>query len=224
MIQCQKPDLIFLQEVTVSSETLAEFVRKYGYTAVSNIDIRDDKTLGTAVVWRLGVPVQTVNEIELCRIQEVIVGTQPFLNIYAPAGKNYQGGRRQFFGQNVFRAIGNRNNVILAGDFNCILKEIDTEGNFQDKKCLVLMDLVNTYNLSDVFRQMHPLSREYTWHRPNCFASRLDRIYFPQELVPGIQTISHLVSLSDHHSVKCEFLLNVASSQLPPKRPAPYWK
>ena len=142
MIQCQKPDLIFLQEVTVSSETLAEFVRKYGYTAVSNIDIRDDKTLGTAVVWRLGVPVQTVNEIELCRIQEVIVGTQPFLNIYAPAGKNYQGGRRQFFGQNVFRAIGNRNNVILAGDFNCILKEIDTEGNFQDKKCLVLMFLV----------------------------------------------------------------------------------
>ena len=87
-------------------------VSKYGYQAVCNIDINDEKSLGTAVVWRIGVPVTSVPEVELCRIQEVILENQIFFNIYAPAGKNFQGGRRAFFGETLFRALRGRSNCI----------------------------------------------------------------------------------------------------------------
>ena len=62
-----------------------------------------------------------------------------------------------------------------------------------------LQSLVNTFNLSDAFRQLFPNKVEYTFHRADDTASRFDRFYLPQFMVPYIHSVQHLPqSFSDH--------------------------
>ena len=96
---------------------------------------------------------------------------------------------------------------MLGGDFNCILSAQDTERNFNDKKCPALSDLVTGFNYSDAFRLVKPNCQEFTFYRPNSAASRLDRFYVPQFLVPHVQQVSHHASLVDHHYVVAELEL-----------------
>ena len=114
---------------------------------------------------------------------------------------------------------------ILGGDFNCVLSAQDTQQNFKDKKCPALNDLVNGFNYSDAFRLTKPNAKEFTFHRPNCAASRLDRFYVPQCLVPHVQSVLHHASLGDHHYAIVELELP-GFDILPsvPKTKQLYWK
>ena len=87
----------------------------------------------------------------------------------------------------------------MAGDFNCVLSALDTERNYQEKKCPALADLVTGFNYSDAFRLLKPNVSEYTFSRQNCSPSRLDRFYVPPFCVPFVKAVSHHASLSDHH-------------------------
>ena len=74
---------------------------------------------------------------------------------------------------------GSSSYPIIIGDFNCVLSAKDTENNFANKTCPALADLVKGFNYTDAFRIVKPDILEYTSHRPNCAASRLDRFYVP---------------------------------------------
>ena len=101
----------------------------------------------------------------------------------------------------------------------------DTERNVQDKKCPALKDLISGFNYSDAFRLLKPNVSEYTFHRKNSAASRLDRFYIPQHCVPLVQDVSHNASLSDHHYVVMKLILPyIENIPLPPKPPPLYWK
>ena len=50
ILEVYKPGIIFLQEVKISSEQLAAFGRKYGYTGVTNIDELDHNKPGTGLM------------------------------------------------------------------------------------------------------------------------------------------------------------------------------
>ena len=66
---------------------------------------------------------------------------------------------------------------------------------------------------------------EYTFHRKNSAASRLDRFYIPQAWVEFLQDVSHHASLSDHHYVVIKLNLpNLENIPLPPKSHPLYWK
>ena len=205
ILELEKPDIVFLQEVHVNTEALDKVVSRHNYKAMCNINTSDERTLGTAFVWRIGVPVTSVNSVVECRLQSAIVAGQLLLNVYAPSGQLAKNARRTFFGSDVFMAIRGVNDgklPIIGGDFNCILHDEDSPSNQVNKKCPALLDLVNVFNFCDAFRLLHPNVLEYTWFRPNYAPSRLDRFYVPQHLAHKVHVLSHHASLSDHSFVK----------------------
>ena len=111
------------------------------------------------------------------------------------------------------------------GDFNSILSTKDTEANYNDKKCPELKDLIANFNYSDAYRMFNPDGRDYTFFRPSCAPSRLDRFYIPQNLVSSVKNVSHQASLGDHLGVSLlmsiEDLENLTS---PTISSSPYWK
>ena len=94
----------------------------------------------------------------------------------------------------------------------------DTERNFADKKCPALHDLIETFNYSDVYRLLHPDGEEYTFFRPSCAASRLDRFYAPPGLIQGVRSVTHNASLSDHKYVCMLISLPALSLTAPPPK------
>ena len=106
-----------------------------------------------------------------------------------------------------------------------MLSAQDTEKNFNDKKCPALTDLVRGFNYADAFRVVKPNTIEFTFHRPKCAASRLDRFYVPQFLLPHVQDVHHHASLVDHHYGILELELPSLETVLPaPRSEQLYWK
>ena len=142
----------------------------------------------------------------MCTLQVATFGAYRLVNIYAPSGSSKKQERETFYGQDLFSLLQLPTNFswIWAGDYNCVLERIDIENgvNFNQKKSICLETLVRTANLSDVFRSFYPLKNEFTFYRPGCAASRLDRFYVSNSLLNDIIGVSHVPSLSDHCAVK----------------------
>ena len=227
ILNIEKPHIVMLQEVTLTSEQLTLHVSKFGYSAETNIDINNQTALGTGFVWKSNLPVSDVYNVIECRGQTLKLGVYNFLNIYAPSGSNHKQSRRIFFGQDVFRLVRglDKKPPIIAGDFNCVLSDKDTERNFIDKKCPALKDLVHDFSYSDPYRLLNPDGKDFTFCRPNCAASRLDRFYLPPHLAGKVESVSHHASLSDHkYAVMLIVLPDLSKQPDPPISKSPYWK
>jgi exonuclease III len=226
IIRIENPDIVFLQELTLTSGQLKLFVAKFGYSAEANTNLLDITELGTGMIWKSHIPVSDVTSVVQSRIQMAKLGPYTLLNIYAPSGSNHRQERRDFFGQDIFNLVrGSSSFPLIAGDFNCVLSAQDTERNFSDKKCPALTDLVRGFNYADAFRIVKPNAVEFTFHRPKCAASRLDRFYVPQYLLPHVQDVHHHASLSDHHYGILELeLASLESVSPPPRSKQLYWK
>ena len=228
ILRMENPDIVLLQEITVTSGQLKLFVAKHGYNAEANTDLLDITRLGTGMVWRHDVPLSEVTSIVECRAQLAKIGSFSLLNLYAPSGGSNKTSRRNFYGQDIFRLIRGTSSTsypLLAGDFNCVLSASDTQKNFEDKKCPALKDIISGFNYSDAFRLLKPNVSEFTFYRQKCAASRLDRFYVPQNFVQYVQNVSHHASLSDHHYVV--LILNIPdleTTETPPKPKPLYWK
>jgi exonuclease III len=86
-----KPDLVFLQEVSVGQEALEDTVRRYGYLASVNVEISGGKGLGVATLWKEEMEVE-VKTVCVDRIQEARFCGHTFLNVYGPAGTGKNSG------------------------------------------------------------------------------------------------------------------------------------
>ena len=74
----------------------------------------------------------------------------------------------------------------------------DTAGNFRNKQCPPLADLVAAFGLTDSFPHLHPNTQSFTFFCRNAPGSRLDRAYIPPQLLPHLLAVTHLPYLSDH--------------------------
>lgn len=104
-----------------------------------------------------------------------------FVNIYAP---NSGSDRTNTFKKlEVFLKQQQANDsIFLGGDWNCTLDpSLDRNGeepNFHSPT--VLANIIETFNLMDIWRENNPLVKQYTWVKVNggrISAARLDRLY-----------------------------------------------
>ena len=77
--------------------------------------------------------------------------------------------------------------IIIGGDFNCTLTDIDKDGNPFSRKTPVIQEinnLFNMYELIDIWRQRNPNEEKFTW-RNNSFKiqCRLDYSSISRQLV-----------------------------------------
>ena len=194
ILTLEKPQIVMLQEVTLSSEQLSSQVAKFGYKSETNIDMTNPNALGTGFVWQSHLQVSDVFSVVECRGQALKLGCYTFFNIYAPSGSQNRQSRRDFFGQDIFRLVRGFDNVcypIIGGDFNSVLSAKDTEKNFADKNCPALKDLVDTFNYADAYRVLHPEGKDFSFYRPSCSASRLDRFYVPANLMGQVESVTY---------------------------------
>ena len=228
LITAQHLDIIFLQEVRITSEQLCILVGNLGFQASVNIDPDQPSRPGTAIVWRKTLPVRDVFTLVMCRAQVTSLGPYMLLNVYAPSGSENKHARNEFFGQDIFRAfrLNSGASWILGGDFNCVLKAMDIENGigFNQKLCMALRDLVSSHSLCDSFRHLHPRKEEFTFFRAGKAPSRLDRLYISRALAVGLAEAVHVASLSDHCGVQMRLLLSVELISLPKTQHRTYWK
>lgn len=148
------------------------------------------------------------------------------LNIYGPIPDSE---KCEFF-NSLFTFLTGQHNLIVAGDFNCVLNSnLDRIGNltnYSDKSIHALRSLISNFKLIDTFRKLNPLSKSYTWHRISLdpsvppLASRLDRIYVSKNIADFIlnSTIVNFTQ-SDHDAA----ILSITSNSLI-SYGAGYWK
>jgi exonuclease III len=228
LIVANSLDIIFLQEVRLSSEQIELLLGGMGYQAAVNIDRENPSKPGTAIVWKKSIPLTDISSIVLCRAQVATLGRYKLLNIYAPSGSDKIHEWNAFFGDDIFTMLGLNHNPtwVLGGDFNCVLKAIDIEGGFgfAQKFCPALKDLIKAVNLKDVFRSSYPRLEEYTFFRAGKAPSRLDRFYLCSEIFESLTAVSHVASLSDHCGVKMILKLDIEKLDIHKPKRSTYWK
>ena len=227
ILKRDQPDLLFLQEICISSESLNESVCKIGYSAECNVDPLHPTLPGTAILWKTSLNVGQVNQLIERRAQSVKCAGETFINVYAPSGSSNRRDRWEFFNE-LFTHIVQVGGVklpVMAGDWNAVLDQLDTTRNFQSKFCKVLNRLVINMNYVDSFRHLHPGVSEYTFHRgPHVAQSRLDRIYLPPHLVQYLVSAKHMPGVSDHCQTEVELDIRVGQARPAPPKKQTFWK
>ena len=228
IIITQKLDIIFLQEVRLTSEQLDLLVGRLGFQSSVNIDIDNPSRPGTAIIWKKSLPVRDVFILVSCRAQLAVLGPYMLLNVYAPSGSDKKHERSVFYGQDLFQAMSLSPDAywIIGGDFNCVLKSFDIEGGvgFTQKFCPSLKDLVRSQGLCDVFREKFPRREEFTFFRAGRAPSRLDKFFVSKRLGGSVSNVLHVASLSDHCGVQMGVRLEVKVMSLPREQRRTYWK
>lgn len=112
--------------------------------------------------------------------------------------------------------------IVLGGDWNCTLEPIDRAGSIERRAVIVnkLKSLFTDEDLSDAWREQHPVAREFTYvgtHqlRPR---ARLDRFYLRKSLISSVSFSKLIPSFSDHSAAVMTLDLNLSRTN------PPYWK
>ena len=69
IIRVENPDIVLLQELTLTSGQLKLYVAKFGYSAEANTDLMDITKLGTGIIWKTELPISEVTSVIECRGQ-----------------------------------------------------------------------------------------------------------------------------------------------------------
>jgi len=194
-----KTDILGIQECNLVTEEL-EMIVGVEYRALSNVQVGERNSRGTAFIWRRFLGVVDVQVVEEERLMCLVVGQLVVINLYAASGRQGRRERQVFFGETVERLVRSysRNLPVILGDFNCILENKDAANNPQQKKCEALRQLINLYKYVDIYREVYPNNIVYTFIRNNS-ASRLDRIYVPGSKVADCGEVELVPApFSDH--------------------------
>ena len=226
IIKSDKPELIFLQEINISTQTVNDSVNSLGYSAECNVDPLHPTLPGTAIVWKNSLKVSDINQLIERRAQSIKCAGEIFINVYAPSGSGNRRERWNFFNELFTHIIQAGDKLpVMAGDWNAILEQSDTTNNFQAKYCKVLARLIKNMNYTDCFRYLHPGAREFTFHRgANIAQSRLDRFYLPPHLLQLLLTAQHRPGISDHCKVEVELDLRPGQARPAQRKKKTFWK
>ena len=128
------------------------------------------------------------------------------INIYCP---NDDKDRAEFF-QNCIQYVNTSRVVIMGGDMNSIFNlRLDKVGG-NDRSGLITAplqrDILNKFDLVDIFRKKHPKKVITTYHGPNNISSRLDRFYISKSVESDVDVCSVLpFCMSDHDMIVINF-------------------
>ena len=227
IVKSKKPDLLLLQEVTLSTAQFQAVLEPLNYQCESNIDQENPSSPGTAAIWKTNLPVSEVTNLVTCQLQSMKINLQTIYNVYPPSGTRCRQDRAALFAREMFPHILQlQGNLlpILAGDWNCLISAQDTTRNYKDKYCKELDSLVKSFKYRDAFRVLHPQKIEFTFYRASCAPSRLDRIYLPPHIATKVLSAAHHPGLADHWGLEVFLDLELAWLEPPPKPPRTHWK
>ena len=126
------------------------------------------------------------------------------VNLYTPAHPQQ---RQTFFNDLAHTLLldTDKQNFILAGDFNVTLEDRDIVGQRGDRQYgrKELEHIVSTLDLQDAYRRIQPDNYSFTYrHRHLARTSRIDRFYIPRNIkISAITHMEHTLTYTDHKGV-----------------------
>lgn len=184
-------DIALLQEVATTRINIP------GFVVLTNVAV--ENSTGTAILVREGIPVSDIETLESGRGMGVTIFGVTIINLYAPSGSSRKAERAKFFKEDILYLLRkNPQDLIIAGDFNCVLNEKDQYPNFNYSH--ELNRLVSQMKLRDTWEVKFPTLVKYTYFTSHS-GSRIDRIYMSRNLEARLlQAEITPVSFSDHSS------------------------
>lgn len=163
-------DIAFLQEVE------NEQLQIPGFNVVCNVD---HNRRGTAIAMKDYIQFSNVEKSIDGRIIALRIQNTTLCNVYAPSGTALRAERERFYSNTLaFYLRHNTDNTLLAGDFNCVLRQRDATGHNHSP---ALLATIQQLQLVDVWEKLCPNMPGYTYMTHNS-SSRLDRVYVSQSL------------------------------------------
>ena len=108
--------------------------------------------------------------------------------------------------QNIIRTSGETDNIIIAGDFNLVMNfDLDycnyvRRNNVEARE--KVLDMMDNLDLIDIFRELNPDLRRFTWRRSTPFQqSRLDFFLISDTLAPLVRNSDILPGYKSDHSI-----------------------
>ena len=142
-------------------------------------------------------------------------------NVYAP---NSDTERKIFFEILVELMVsydyGDR--IIIGGDFNITLEREDKFGGLEtkSKSRTVLKEMINTFDLIDIWREKHKGKKQYTWEQPSpLIRCRLDYFLVQNKHLNIVHTAKIIPGIKSDHKI-IELTLNLNTN----KRGPGFWK
>ena len=199
----RKESVVFLQETYFSAPDDSNFLKSIWKGSIfSSFGGTHSRGVTTLIKESLSVKHSKVSHdncgrwINVCL--EVSDSKLQLLNIYAPCPI----GERAAFFETLPAHIGRGVPTIIGGDFNCIsnlyLDKIGGDSQAGSTALEALTDLLKDFNLSDIFRSMHPSARKFTWTNSKV-SSRLDKFYVSPEILANSKHCEITVFPSSDH-------------------------
>lgn len=195
-VRTMETDILFLQEVENENLTLP------GYNVVCNID---PARRGTAIALRDYIKFSNVEKSLDGRLTALRIQNVTLVCIYAHSGSSMRAERERFFNHTLaYYLRHNTPHTIVAGDFNCVLRQCDSSGRNDSPS---LRHAVQQLQLSDVWIKLRSQSPGHTYITANS-SSRIDRCYVSSNLCDRLRVIdTHVCSFSDHKAVTMRMCL-----------------
>ena len=167
-----------------------------GYNVVCNVD---PARRGTAIVLRDHIVFSNVEKSLDGRLTALRVHNTTLCCVYAPSGSVLRLERERFFNNTLAYYLRHRSeHTILAGDFNCVLRQCDATG---PNTSPALLNTIQQLQLRDVWVELQPNVSGHTYIAHNS-SSRLDRVYVSAGLRDNLRSAdTHVCSFSDHLAV-----------------------
>ena len=203
-------DVCFVQEVLLSDSSFFRSLasRWRGPCFLSPSTGRQGGTL-TLLSQRFDASVLSWRKDTEGRVVSLLVQANTFkrnlVNIYAPTCLT---DRKDFF-DNLHEFFLPADAIILGGDFNGYESELDKHGGvFSPSK--FLSDFCSAFRLVDIFRKLHPRTRECSWFNADfSIGSRLDKFFISSNFVRFAQSChTWPCCFSDHDFVNLHLILN----------------
>ena len=216
-------NICLLQETYWTTDLKNKIQKEWGRNLLLNFGTSHSK--GTAILFSDKFDIHVINSHLSEDSRIILVNLKikeenfSLLNIYAP---NNMSDRKSFFFKVqkwIDRFAINEEKIIIGGDFNFTEEnKLDRSSNntSKDSSSISYKNLTNTKNLHDVWRQLNPNRKQFTYKE----ISRLDKILTSTALLENVQKSSILLSgiKSDHKCISVN--LNFDKSARGPGR----WK
>ena len=222
----KKCNIYFLQETHWKSLSENYVRAAWGYNVW--LSGRETNKNGVAILFNNNFEYMlhnVVKDLEGCYVAmdvEILKKRMTLMNVYGPSS----GDRPDFLDEvcRIIEQFGNEH-VVVAGDWNCVL---DMKLDVRNYNSIVnrprtrtkLLEIMATYDLFDVARELYPEKKMYTWRKFNSVKqARLDYFLISEELMTETKAITVDPSYRSDHSF---VILQINKKQF--KRDRPFWK
>jgi exonuclease III len=215
-----KPHFIFLQETYITkTHQTHDITHRLGlkhslfalgstHTGVATLQISEDWKITQTFTDKEGrVAITQINNVKDNNTQYTLV------NIYAPAQRIQQ----PHFYESLEETLRNNykgQNLVLGGDFNCVLMDIDLVGGTLDTQTRktrirgpsqveLLQNIIDKHGLVDAYRQVNKTGKDKTHKNFGSLRkARIDRIYVVEtNTITKIEHLTSTLKFTDHKAV-----------------------